>query len=45
MAKQVKDPVSSLQRLGSLLWCRVDPWPGNSHMPQEQPEKKAGGGG
>ena len=27
--QQVKDPVLSLQRLGSLLWCRFDPWPGN----------------
>ena len=43
MAKQVKDPVSSLQRLGLLLWCRVDPWSGNSHMPQEQLDKNGGG--
>ena len=29
----VKDPVLSLQRLGSLLWCGFDPWPWNFHMP------------
>ena len=25
-AQQVKDSVSSLQQLGSLLWLRFDPW-------------------
>ena len=37
---QVKDPVLSLQWLGSLLWCRFNPWPGNFHMPWAQPKKK-----
>ena len=34
MAQEVKQPVLSLQLLGSLLrlWC--NPWPGNFHMPQ-----------
>ena len=27
----VKDLVLSLQGLGSLLWHRFDPWPGNFH--------------
>ena len=30
MAQQVKDPALSLQRLWSLLWCRLDPWPETS---------------
>ena len=33
MAQWVKDPMLSLQQFGSLLWCRLDPWPGNFHMP------------
>ena len=33
----VKDPVLSLQWLRSLLWCRLDPWPGNFHMPRCSP--------
>ena len=32
MAQWVKDPVLSLQWLGSLLWCRFDPWPRNFHV-------------
>ena len=36
----VKDPALSLQRLGSLLWCGLDPWPGNFHMPWAQPKYK-----
>ena len=28
MAQQVKDPALSPQYLGSLLWLRFDPWPG-----------------
>ena len=32
MVQQVKDPELSLQQLGSLLWLRFDPWPGNFHM-------------
>ena len=36
----VKDPASSLQRFGLLLWHRFDPWSGNFHMPWVRPEKK-----
>ena len=32
MAHQAKDPVLSLQWLGSLLWCGFHPWPRNFHM-------------
>lgn len=32
MAKWIKDPVSSIQRLGLLLWGRFDHWPRNFHM-------------
>lgn len=32
----VKDLVVSLQQLGSLLWRRSNPWPGNVHMPWAQ---------
>ena len=35
----VKDLALSLQRLGSLLWSRFDPWPRNFCM-----AKKKGGG-
>ena len=38
--QEVKDPALSLQRLGSLLWRRLSPWPGNFHMPQVRPKKK-----
>ena len=34
MAQQVKHPALSLQRLGALLWCGLDPGPRNFHMPQ-----------
>ena len=30
--QQVKDPVLSLQQLGSLLWHGFDLWPRNFHM-------------
>ena len=30
MVEQVKDLALSLLRLGSLLWCSFNPWPGNS---------------
>ena len=33
VAQWVKDPMSSLQQLGSLLWHRFDPWPRNFYMP------------
>ena len=33
MAQQVKDPMLSLQWLGSLPRCRFDPWPWNFHLP------------
>ena len=39
MVQQVKDPTLSLLWLGSLLWLRFDPWPGNFCMPQVQPKK------
>ena len=31
MAQRVKDPMLSLQQLGSLVWHRFYPWPGNFH--------------
>ena len=40
MAQWVKDLALALQRLGSLLWYRLDPWPRNFHM-QEGKKKKA----
>ena len=40
MVQRVKDPVSSLQQLGSLLWCGFDPWLRNVHMPWAQPKNK-----
>ena len=36
----VKGPALSLQRHGALLWHRLDPWPGNFHMPQAWPKKE-----
>ena len=39
-ALAVKDLVLSLLWLGSLLWCRFDPWPGNFCMQRAQPKKK-----
>ena len=39
VAQQVRDPVLSLLWPGSLLWCELDPWPGNC-MPQAQPQSK-----
>ena len=42
MVQWVKDPVLSLQWLRSLLWRGFDPWPGNFHLPKEQPKKKKG---
>lgn len=40
MAKWIKDPVSSIQRLGLLLWGRFDPGPENFHMLWVWLEKK-----
>ena len=37
---RLKDTVFSLLWLGSLLWCRFDPWPGNFPMPQGGKKKK-----
>ena len=34
MAERVKDPALPRQLLGSLLWHRFDPWPGDFLMPQ-----------
>lgn len=39
IAQQVKDPVLSLQQLGSLLWLRFKPWLGDFHMLQVWPKK------
>ena len=39
VAQGVKDPVLSLQQLGSLLRHRFDPWPRNFHMLRVQPTK------
>ena len=40
MVQLVKDPVLSLQQLGSLLWHKLHPWPGRFHMPWVWPKKK-----
>ena len=34
VAQCVKDLALSLQQLGSLQWCGLDPWPGNFPMSQ-----------
>ena len=39
----VRDPALSPQWLGSLLWCRFDPWPRKFYMPWAWPEKKVEG--
>ena len=39
MAQWVKDLALALQRLGSLLWYRLDPWPRNFHR-QEGKKKR-----
>ena len=41
MVQRVKDPVSSLLWLGSVLWRGFDPWPGNFCIPRVQPKKKS----
>jgi len=38
--QQIKDLALSLQWLGSLLWHRFSPWPGNVHMPWVKKKKK-----
>ena len=40
VAQRVKDLALSLLGLGSLLWCRFNPWPGNSRMLWVRPKKK-----
>lgn len=40
MARQVKDVVLSLQWLGSLLWHKFSPWPGNLCMLWVRPKNK-----
>ena len=40
VAQWVKDPMLSLQQLGSLLWHGFSLWPGNFHMPAVQPKIK-----
>ena len=44
VAQQVKDPALSLLWLGSLLWCRVHPWPGNFRVSWGWPKEEEGGG-
>lgn len=38
--QEVKDLVLLLQWPGLLLWCRVNPWPRNFHVPRVWQEKK-----
>ena len=40
MGHRVKDLVSALQRLRSLVWCGFDPWPGNVCVLPVQPNNK-----
>ena len=42
VAPRVKDPVLSMQRLGSLLGCGFDPWPQNFHMPAGMADDRNG---
>ena len=39
MVQQVKDLVLSQQWLGSLLWCRFEPWHRNFHMAHMRSKK------
>ena len=45
MAQQVKDPMLSLQRYGSLLRRGFSPWPRNFHVQRAQPKKNCVAGG
>ena len=40
VAQQIKGPVLSLLWFRLLLWCRLDPWLRNHHVPRGQPKKK-----
>jgi len=40
VAQGLRDLVLSLQRLRSLLWHRIDPWPRNLCMLLAQPKKR-----
>ena len=40
VAQQVKDPALSLQQLRTLLWCKLDSWPGNFCIVWVWQEKK-----
>lgn len=40
VVQQLKDPVSSLQWLGLLLWCGFDPWFENFHMLIKERERE-----
>ena len=40
MVQWITNPVLSLQKLGLLLWCGFDPWPGNFHTLQDVAKKK-----
>ena len=42
MVQKIRDPVFSLQGLGSLLWHGFDPWIRNFHMTGMQPKKREG---
>ena len=40
LAQWVKDLALSVLRLGPVLWCGFDPWPGYFHMPGAWSKKK-----
>lgn len=40
VAQRVKGLMLPLKSLGSLPWCRFDPWPWNLCMPRAQPNRK-----
>ena len=40
MAQWVKDPAVPQLRHRPQLWCQLDPWPGNVHMPRVWLKKK-----
>ena len=43
VAQWVRDLGVSLMWLWLLLWCRLDPWPGNFHMPWVRAKKEERG--
>ena len=40
VVQQVEDLALTLQWLRSLLWCMLNPWPRNFHMPRRGQKKK-----